>query len=305
MDDTAKLFSDLWHRYDDTLYNQSVEVFKKRWVANGEDENFFIGKRCLDVGCGGGRYSIAMSLMGANNVIGLDIGSVEDAKKRAKDTGIKNAEFINGSALDLPFKDCEFDFVCCSGVLHHTPNIELGLREIFRVLKPGGSVFLLLYGSGGIHWALNHVARSIAQVVGQDEIQRYLNLAKVPVNRQRTILDDLFVPILETYSYERISSLLSSAGFCSYRRWTKARLDHEEDCPSLIKELKERLAIWKEAYDSLPIYILSYIYQYAIASAEITFKLGEAGKINKDKVRDMIIGCGHHRIIAQRQLLTC
>src|SRR5690242_13736880 len=54
---TGTLYGSFWPQYDDELFAQSLALFKERWLANGEDVNFFAGKRCLDVGCGGGRYS--------------------------------------------------------------------------------------------------------------------------------------------------------------------------------------------------------------------------------------------------------
>ena len=77
--------------------------------------------------------------------------------------------FKQATALELPFADAEFDFVCCSGVLHHTRGVERGLREIHRVLKPGGSLYLLLYGAGGVFWPLNALLRPFAALVGQDD----------------------------------------------------------------------------------------------------------------------------------------
>ena len=88
--------------------------------------DFFTGKRCLDVGCGGGRYSLAMARMGAKSVVGVDVSEsgLTDAAMRAERMGYANVTFKQASALELPFADAEFDFVCCSGVLHHTRGVE-------------------------------------------------------------------------------------------------------------------------------------------------------------------------------------
>src|SRR5262249_55725552 len=61
---TGELFSQLWSAYDDDAFKHSVLLFEQRWRANGEDPEAFRGLRCIDVGCGGGRYSIAMALLG-------------------------------------------------------------------------------------------------------------------------------------------------------------------------------------------------------------------------------------------------
>ena len=147
---TALLFGDLWHRYDDDLFEESVTLFARRFEANGFNLRWFQGKRCLDAGCGGGRYTIAMAMLGASEVIGCDISAKGLADARQRTAGMPNIRFEEADVLDLPYPDESFDFVCCSGVLHHTADPEKGLRELARVLRSGGKIFLLLYGKGGL-----------------------------------------------------------------------------------------------------------------------------------------------------------
>lgn len=61
----AQLFGDIWHRYDDRLFEESVQLFCDRFRANGFILDEFPGLRCIDVGCGGGRLSIAIARLGA------------------------------------------------------------------------------------------------------------------------------------------------------------------------------------------------------------------------------------------------
>ena len=67
---TGRLFGDLWHYLDDEQFEQSVALFASRFEANGFDLSWFEGKKCLDVGCGGGRYTIAIGRLGAGQVVG-------------------------------------------------------------------------------------------------------------------------------------------------------------------------------------------------------------------------------------------
>jgi len=53
--------------------------------------------------------------------------------------------FSEGDALNLGFGNMEFDFVYSMGVIHHTPNPQRAIDEIFRVLKPGGQAKIFLY----------------------------------------------------------------------------------------------------------------------------------------------------------------
>jgi ubiquinone/menaquinone biosynthesis C-methylase UbiE len=307
--ETGKLFGDLWSHYDDQLFKESVELFGRRWQENGEPPDRFRGKRCLDAGCGGGRYSFAMAHMGAAEVVGVDVGDegLSDARRRAASIGASNLEFRTASVLNLPFEDAEFDFVCCSGVLHHTPGVEQGLRECFRVLRPGGSLYLLLYGAGGLYWPLNLVTRPFAATLGLEEVDRCLSAAGLAANKRRTILDDLFVPILETYTVERVHHLLTEAGFTSWRRWSAGQNDHESDPATLVEELRIRERFWAAGADSAGDGDTAEIERGLAAGTRAVIDVataivarGEAGALTEGQVREAIIGTGHHRIVAER-----
>lgn len=307
--ETGRLFGDLWSHYDDRLFKESVELFPRRWNENGEPPDHFRGKRCLDAGCGGGRYSFAMAHMGAAEVVGVDVGEegLSDARRRADAIGASNLEFRQASLLELPFEDAEFDFVCCCGVLHHTPGVEQGLRECFRVLRPGGSCYLLLYGAGGLYWPLNLVTRPFAAALGQTEVDRCISEAGLAANKRRTILDDLFVPILETYTVERVEQLLGGAGFAACRRWSSGQNDHESDPATLVEELRIRERVWAagaaSATDDAEAGTergLAATTREVIAAAEGVIEQGCSGGLAASQVHDVIIGTGHHRIVAEK-----
>jgi ubiquinone/menaquinone biosynthesis C-methylase UbiE len=304
---TGQLYGDLWPQYDGHLYAQSVDLFAKRWAANGEDLAFFQNKYCLDAGCGGGRYSFAMAKMGAAAVVGVDISAtgLDDARRRGDSLGYTNVLFQQGSVLDLPFPDSTFDFVCCSGVLHHTPAVDRGLFEIHRVLKPGGSAYLLLYGSGGMFWPLNYLLRALARVLGRSEVERYVAGAGYAASKRRAVVDDLFVPILETYSAERIAALLKSAGFIDFRTWQGERMDHESDASSLLAEVELRAQMWqvgvKIANDPANSSLVPHGVSISLAVVSAIRALIEeykAKRITQQQLHDAVIGDGHHRVIA-------
>ncbi|TDJ37493.1 MAG: class I SAM-dependent methyltransferase [Gammaproteobacteria bacterium] len=107
------------------------------------------GQRVLDLGCGEGRHAITAYLHADVQVIGLDLrrGDIDIARGRFSDFEDPNAagkslDFIVGSGLTLPFADASFDRVICSEVLEHIHNYQAVLREIQRVLKPGGLLAL-------------------------------------------------------------------------------------------------------------------------------------------------------------------
>jgi len=93
----------------------------------------------LDIGCGGGIATEALARHG-HRMIGLDISprSIETATRHAKESGVENVDYIVGSALSLPFPDNHFDAIVMSDVLEHIHDLPALVKEINRVLKPGG-----------------------------------------------------------------------------------------------------------------------------------------------------------------------
>ena len=59
----------------------------------------------------------------------------------------------------MPFRDCEFDRVTSNGVLHHTPDLPAALREVRRVLRPGGEARIILYNRRSVWFWLTIVVR--------------------------------------------------------------------------------------------------------------------------------------------------
>jgi SAM-dependent methyltransferase len=89
----------------------------------------------LDAGCGAGDYSAAMADLGAQQVVGLDVSihSLQHAKYLTA-----QGEFDQANLCDLPYHSESFDVIWSWGVLHYVPDSQAALREIVRVLRPGG-----------------------------------------------------------------------------------------------------------------------------------------------------------------------
>lgn len=94
----------------------------------------------LDVGCGGGHLALDIAARRARaQVTGLDLSAeqVARAAARAKARGLA-VQFVQGSALDLPFDSGSFDVVTSVASIKHWPDQARGLRECVRVLRAGG-----------------------------------------------------------------------------------------------------------------------------------------------------------------------
>ena len=103
------------------------------------------GDWVLDLGCGEGRHVISAYLQPGVRAVGVDL-SLDDLKTTREkfdefavgDPGDSSFGLASANALHLPFPDHSFDKVICSEVLEHIPDYRGALKEIDRVLKPGG-----------------------------------------------------------------------------------------------------------------------------------------------------------------------
>jgi ubiquinone/menaquinone biosynthesis C-methylase UbiE len=212
---TAVVYGDTFALYDETAFEAFLAPLRKRLAANGISPDVFRGKRCLDAGCGGGRGSILMAEAAALEVVGIDLSptNIESCTKRAAQKGLSNLTFQRESLASLPFADASFDIVWCNGVLHHTAQPDQGLKEITRVLKPGGHMWLYLYGSGGIYWYVIDWIRGLLRGVNVRECIWQLRVMEMPVGRIAEWIDDWFTGDLRRYTRADVVRRLDELGF--------------------------------------------------------------------------------------------
>lgn len=175
-------------------------------------------EKVLDLGCGPGFWTIELALRGCKNIVAVDLtmNALELTRKRCELYGVK-AKFSEQNAEILAFKDACFSHVNCQGVIHHTPDTEACIREIARVLCPGGTanisvyyqnIFLrtwsLLSGLGGLFSKMGFKfsgrgREDIYVLKDVDEIVRFYDGKYNPIGKAYTRRE--FMRMLEPYFY--------------------------------------------------------------------------------------------------------
>ena len=111
----------------------------RRWRRITVEQVVRTGDRVLDACCGTGDLAIAARAHGAD-VVGLDFSEPMLERARSKSREI---EWVRGDVLALPFDDASFDAVTVGFGVRNVEDLEAGLRELRRVLRPGGRIGIL------------------------------------------------------------------------------------------------------------------------------------------------------------------
>jgi ubiquinone/menaquinone biosynthesis C-methylase UbiE len=100
--------------------------------------------RALDIATGGGHTALAFAPR-VREVVATDITQemLQAAERFIRDKGVENVRFQEADACALPFQEAEFDLVTCRVAPHHFPDCAGFVREMARVLKPGGTVAMI------------------------------------------------------------------------------------------------------------------------------------------------------------------
>jgi 2-polyprenyl-3-methyl-5-hydroxy-6-metoxy-1,4-benzoquinol methylase len=180
--------------------------------------------RVLDAGCGGGRYAVAWHLLGAREVLGVDLSEpgINDARARADQMKLEGVKFELHDVVELPLPPNSFDVVFSNGVLHHTRDWKRGVTNLLKVLKPGGLGWLyLIENPGGYFWDMIELCRDIMKDEVHEQARIAVSLLGVPANRIYYMLDHVMVPINLRLTPEEIRAELTAAGAKDIRRLTR------------------------------------------------------------------------------------
>ena len=142
-----KMFDNISSKYDFLNHFLSFgidHIWRRKTIRLMQSEN---PKVILDVATGTGDLAFAAyKKLNPEKIIGLDLsnGMLEVGRKKIKKKKLEDKlEFVQGDSENLPFDDNFFDAVMVSFGVRNFENLNMGLKEIFRVLKPSGKIYVL------------------------------------------------------------------------------------------------------------------------------------------------------------------
>jgi ubiquinone/menaquinone biosynthesis C-methylase UbiE len=133
------------------LFDHPANTFWDRFGRNTIDRlDLKPGASVLDVCCGSGASALpaAERVGDSGRVVGIDLAEklLNLASSKAKNKGLNNVEFRLGDMLDTGFADASFDAVVCVFGIFFVPDIAAAMRELWRILRPGGKLAITTWG---------------------------------------------------------------------------------------------------------------------------------------------------------------
>ena len=136
--------------YFDTLAARRYEY--EDWFMAEFDAMDLQGKKVLEIGYGQGSDHLQLAKRGAI-LSGISLAPKDEEITRMHlELNGYHSDLITGDCENLPYEDNLFDMVYTFGAIHHTPNMEKAVDEIYRVLKPGGIVWCGVYNKNSFFY---------------------------------------------------------------------------------------------------------------------------------------------------------
>jgi ubiquinone/menaquinone biosynthesis C-methylase UbiE len=219
------------------------------------------GKDVLEVGCSIATDGLEFAKNGANYT-GIDLtpNAIEMARERFQLFGVSGRFEVANAEERIPFRDEAFDHIYSFGVIHHSPVPERIVREIHRVLRPGGTLTVMLYNRSSINyyieimflrkifrWCLlpKFMPGLLAAVTGFDrwKLEGHREMLKKKITKEQWIsmnTDGPFCPLARVYSRREAAVL-----FKNFENVTQEVWEFNVDHWSFIgRAIPDRVAKW-------------------------------------------------------------
>lgn len=146
-----KMFDSISHKYDFLNHFLSLgidNIWRKKTISKLKDLQ---PKRILDVATGTADLAIASLVLNPDEIVGIDLSNnmLQVGREKLTKKNIDKITLLQGDSENLPFEDDSFDAITVGFGVRNYENLEKGLNEMKRVLRPGGKLVVLEFSKPG------------------------------------------------------------------------------------------------------------------------------------------------------------
>lgn len=226
-EEVAEMFNNISKRYDFLNHFLSMGI-DKIWRKKAVKKLASIQpKRILDIATGTGDFAIALLKLNPEKVVGVDIssGMLEIGKEKMKKKGFSDKiELKLGDSENLPFEDNYFDALTVGFGVRNYENLEKGLTDMLRVIRPGGKAVILEFSKPKkfpIKQLFGFYSKRLIPFFGKLISKDKRAYAYLPESVEAFPEGKAFTDIMEKIGYKNIESQLVSGGIATIYIGTK------------------------------------------------------------------------------------
>jgi demethylmenaquinone methyltransferase / 2-methoxy-6-polyprenyl-1,4-benzoquinol methylase len=220
-EEVAEMFNNISKKYDFLNHFLSLgidKIWRKKAIAMLADIQ---PKKIIDLATGTGDFALASLKLNPIEVVGVDIssGMLEVGKTKMKEKGVDNIISLQlGDSEDLPFETDYFDALTVGFGVRNYQNLEKGLAEMLRVVRPGGKLIILEFSKPkkfpvkqGFGFLSKYIIPFFGKLISKDKrAYQYLpdSVAAFPEGQD-------FLDILSSLDYKNVQQKLVSGGIAT------------------------------------------------------------------------------------------
>ncbi len=220
-EEIEEMFDNISHRYDFLNHFLSLgidRIWRKKAIKKLKEIH---PQRILDIATGTGDFAIASLKLKPKEVIGIDIsnGMLEVGRKKMRKKKIDHIVTMQQEDSEqLPFEDGYFDALTVGFGVRNFQNLERGLKEMLRVLRPGGKAVILEFSKPKkfpVKQSFKFYSRFIIPTIGKNISKDEKAYAYLPESVEAFPEGEQFEAILEKLNYRNVSSSTVSGGIAT------------------------------------------------------------------------------------------
>lgn len=232
-EEVALMFNSISSKYDFLNHFLSLGI-DRLWREKAVKQLISLKpKKILDIATGTGDFAIACMKLNPDEIIGLDIsaGMLEVGKEKMKNKKLDHViKMYLGDSENIPFEDNYFDAITVGFGVRNFENLENGLSEMLRVLKPNGKAIILEFSKPKkfpIKQSFKFYSKYIIPFLGKTISKDKMAYAYLPESVEAFPEGEEFENILTNVGFNQISSIKVSGGIATIYEGIKS-LQHSE-----------------------------------------------------------------------------